>query len=266
MDTLSLASVTQSAARWLLCAALQTCGLSALAQTLPLAATDWPPFEFADAQGMATGADTEVIQAAFERMQLSASIRIQPWARVEQQGAKGEFAAIYSVIKTPERMQNFVFSDPISSSKMVFFKRKSQALQWQSLADLSAYTVGISAGFAYPEVFTQAVQAKQFKAVVPSYGASADLSSLKGLQRGVVDVVICELSVCQYLIKTHATDLTGIDHMPTLIGTELPMYLAFSKNWPRAEALAHEFNLALAKVTSSGARKKIYKKYGMQSE
>lgn len=246
--------------------ALGRLALPAHADTLPLGATEWPPFQYIDPHGKPVGADTELVEAVVRHMGHTPLIKVQPWARIEPQGVKGELAGIFSVIKTPEREKSFIYTDPISTSRTVFFKRKGHDIQWRTLSDLRAYRVGLAAGYAYPPVFAEAVKTKGFKAVLESYGSSADLSSLKSLQKGVVDLVICELSVCQFIIQTHADELGEIDHISTLVGTELPMYLAISKKWPNAAALAQSFNTALAHLVATGTRKKILKKYDLHAD
>ena len=113
---------------------------------LPIGATAYPPFEYASRDGQTIGADTELIEQVLKRMGYVSEIRLQPWTRVESAGRRGDLAAIYSALKTTEREDYFYFSDPISASTTVFFKRKENALQWKSFDELKAMRVATCAG------------------------------------------------------------------------------------------------------------------------
>jgi len=233
---------------------------------LPVGATEWPPFEYASPEGKSIGSDTEVIEHVLRRMGYAPDMKLQPWKRVETSGERGELAAVYSIIKTPEREKFFYFSDPISTSRTVFFKKKSLSLHWKSFDDLKAMRVATGAGYAYPEPFMDAVKQKKFKSAEETFGATPELTNLRNLLLGRVDLAICEVSVCQYLIKTHAPEFDGIDYSPNVIGSVLTMHLGFSKKWLNAEGLTKEFNAELAKFSAAGLRKKIFDKYGVVSD
>lgn len=241
--------------------------IGASERVLSFGATQWPPFQYASPEGKSVGSDTEIIEAVVRRMGYVPDMKIQPWTRVEKLGQMGELAGIYSVVKTPERERLFHFTDSISTSRTVFFKRKSDdVVHWQTLAELSSYRVATAAGYAYPPVFQAAVRERQFKAVVETFGVGAERTNLMNLQRGVVDLVICEISVCQYLIKTHAAELSGIDYIPTVIGSVQSMHLAFSRKWPNAPQLTRAFNAELARWIASGGQKKVFDKYGIPND
>jgi polar amino acid transport system substrate-binding protein len=231
---------------------------------LPIGATEWPPFEYSDANGKPVGSDTEIIEQVIQRMGYTPNMQLQPWKRVEVYATQGQFAGIYSVVKTPEREQHFYYSDPISASSTVFFKRKSDAIEWKNFDDLKTKHIAVGGGYAYPAVFMDAVKRKAFASVKETFDAQADLSNLKQLKAGLVDLVVCEVNVCNFLIKSHAKALAGLDYSPTVIGTTIPMYVAFSKKWPNAQNLTQQFNQALANFIAEGSRAKIFKAYGIR--
>ncbi len=239
---------------------------SCVAQTvLPIGATVYPPFEYAARDGKAIGADTELIEQVIKRMGYVADVRLQPWARVEAAGRRGELAAIYSALKNPERENLFYFSDPISVSNAVFFKRKEQSLHWKSFDELSSMRVAICAGYAYPKEFLDALKQKKFLSVIETYGEDAELVNFRNLKNKRVDLVITDVNVGQYLINKHRDELGEIDYSPRVIGTAEYFYLAFSKKWPDSERLVKEFNAELAKFVAAGQQKKIHEKYRIVS-
>lgn len=239
------------------------CVAQAQDKALPIGATQWPPFEFSDARGKAVGTDTEIIEQVLKRLGYTPQMILQPWNRVETTAARGDFAAIYSVIRTPEREQLFFYSDAINSSASVFFKRKADSVSWKSFDDLKNQRIAIAGGYAYPIVFGNAVKRKTFASVKETFDANADLSNLRALKAGLVDLVLCEVNVCSYLIKQYRNELDALHAIPTVVGDAMDLHVAFPKAWPGSEQLVRQFNAELAKFIADGSRAKIFKAYGI---
>ncbi len=251
-----------------LCIAVCVSGVDVRAETgvLPVGATEWPPFQFTASDGKVVGADTELVEEVIRRMGYTPRTSIEPWTRTELRGRQGQLAGVFSVFKNPERERYFIYSDPINTSRTVFFKRAGNDLNYTVMGELAALRIATSAGYAYPEEFTAAVNAKTFRTIIQSYGARPEYDNLKMVVRDIADLAICEISVCQYLIATYPVELTGLDYTPRTIGTLEPLYFAISRKWPGAQELIREFNAALAKVVASGYRRALLEKYGMKSE
>ena len=240
------------------------CALAA-DRILPIGATVYPPFEYASRDGQTIGADTELIEQVLKRMGYVSEMRLQPWTRVESAGRRGDLTAIYSVLKNSQREEFFYFSDPISASTTVFFKRKEQPLQWKSFDDLKAMRVATCAGYAYPKEFVDAWRQNKFASVAETFGDEPELVNFRNLKNKRVDLVITDVNVGQYLINKHKDELDGIDYSPVVIGSAEKFHVAFSKKWPNAEQLVKEFNAELAKFIADGQQKKIFDKYHIVS-
>lgn len=258
---LFLALITSA---WLATSVVALAADIAAPNELPMGATEWPPFEYSDVTGKPVGSDTEIIEQVIKRMGYTPKMQLQPWKRVEVTAALGDFAGIYSVVKTPEREKNFYFSEPISTSSTVFFKRKVDKIEWKTFDDLKTQHIAVGGGYAYPAVFMDALKRKAFASVKETFDSQADLANLKQLKAGLVDLVVCEVNVCNFLIKSQGNALAGLDYSPTIIGTTIPMYVAFSKKWPNAKNLTQQFNQALAHFIADGSRAKIFKAYGIR--
>ncbi len=230
------------------------------APALPVSSAEFPPFEYTDATGQVMGTDTEIVAQVFKRMGYQAQIRIAPWSRVEEEGQLGTIAAIFSITKTAEREQHYYFSNPINNVKDVLYKQKSNPLNWATLDDLKPLRVGISAKYQYATFFMDAIMNKKF-AVEATFGASPELTNLRKLLASRFDVFICEVNVCQYLIRQAAPRFDTIDYMPQTVGPVRHFHVAFSKKWPGALALSQKFNAELAQFIKEGQRERIFEKY-----
>ncbi len=229
---------------------------------LPLGMEDFPPFEF-EKDGKIVGVDTEIIEMVLKRLGYAPKIEMMPWKRVQIYAKRGILAGIYSLTKTKEREKFYYFSDPINSVRDVFFKLKKNKIAWNTLDDLKNYKLGASSGYGYPEVFMKALKSKKFKSVDMLIGQSVEQRHLKRLLLGRIDICICEISVCQYLIKQNSPGFDSIDFIDKTIGEERYYYIGFSKKWPGAERIVKEFNVELSKFIAEGKRNAIFNKYGV---
>jgi len=236
---------------------------TAALKTLPLGVSEFRPFEYAAPSGQIVGADTEIIEQVFKRMGYKPKFMMQPWARVQKEAARGTFAGLFSLTKTPEREQIYYFSAPINTVKDVFFKRKSRSLDWKTLDELHALRVSSAATYGYAAEFREALTQRKFAEIYEIYDDDPNLRGLQRLASGATDIFICEVSVCQDLIKTHAPAFDNIDFSPSGIGPVRTFHLGFSKKWPQAEKLRDAFDAEMLQLEAKGERRKIYLKYGM---
>ncbi len=235
-------------------------------KVLPIGVAEFPPFKYLSEDGKIIGADTEIVEQVILRMGYTPDIQMQPWKRVQQSGEIGQFAAIYSFTKTPEREQFYYFSDPINTVKDVFFKLKKNNTDWNNLEDLRHVRIAVSAGYSYAEVFKDAIKQKKLEAVYETTNTTPEIVNLRNLVRERIDLTICEVSVCSYLIKSHAAELSDLDFIAKSIGPVRTFHVGFSKKWPNAEQLNKQFNAELAKFVAAGLRKKIYEKYNIVTD
>ena len=233
---------------------------------LPVGLSEFPPFEYKNASGKVVGADAEIVEAVLRRAGYVPDFKVQPWARVQQSALRGEFAVVFSMTKSKEREALYWFSEPINAVKDVFFKHKKNSLPWKTYDDLKAMRLGGSAGYGYDAGFQQAIAEKRFAAYVEVFDAEPESSGLRLLSSGAIDAFVCEVSVCQYLIKANAPKFDHLDFSPHPIGLVRPYYAVFPKSWPNSENLQREFNAGLAKLIQEGEWRKILAKYRMEAK
>lgn len=231
-------------------------------EKLPIAVSVFPPFEFVQ-DGEVTGIDTEIVTQVLERQGYTADIRILPWPRAQKYVQDGVMAATFSFTKNSDREKFYYFSDPLSVVKDVFFKRKNLEITWNSLDDLKDYRIGASNGYSYAPDFMKAIKDQKFKEVQILSGDNLELRQLHKLKNGRIDIFICEVSVCQYLIKTHGDEFEMINFIDKPIGEIRPFYIGFSKKWSGSKELVSQFNIELKKFSDEGKRNLIFEKYGV---
>ncbi|WP_147819161.1 substrate-binding periplasmic protein [Salidesulfovibrio onnuriiensis] len=230
---------------------------------LPLAITEFPPFEYAEGKEI-TGTDTEIVRQVLQRMGYRPVIKSMPWSRALEEARNGIVAGLFSLTKNPERERDYYFSAPLSTVRDVFFKRRDRDIAWRTMDDLKTYRIGVSHGYQYAPEFMKAVKQGKIKVNVLS-GDSLELRHLGMLKSGRVDLCICEVSACTHIIRTNRPEFDMLDFIDKNIGQERYYYLAFSRKWPGARALVKRFDAELARFAAEGGRKRIFEKYGVAS-
>jgi hypothetical protein len=185
---------------------------------------------------------------------------LMPWERAQQEGANGQYAGIFTFTKSFDRMKNFQFSAPVAKIKDVFFKRENDSIKWQKLSDLKGYDIGASAGYNYADVFLTAMN-QDVLDVQMVHSETPEILHLRKLRNNRIDLAICEVRLCNFLIEKQSPTYDGIDHIERPIGPVRTFHVGFSLEWPNSEELLEEFNDELFRMAEKGEISKIFRKY-----
>jgi len=229
---------------------------------IPIATASFPPFKFKEkSTGKILGFDTEIINEVFKSMGYIPKIDMLPFIRADQKTRAGDYAAYYTFTKNTERQRDYYFSDPISSVQDFVFFKKSSNISWNTYSDLKDYSLGYSEEYNYDKEFLNVIKNK-----FPVLTNNNELHLLNLLVNNRFDMIICEVSVCSYLIQKNPIQFKDIVSFNKPIGTLEPraFYIGFSKKWPKSEQLRDRFNTALKDFVAkpNKPRKEIFEKYG----
>lgn len=219
---------------------------------LKVVTSDYPPYEYLD-DGVVRGTHTDTVRQALSAMGYLPDIRILPWARAEASTRAGTSDMIYSLTYSRDRNRYYHFTDPISQARDVFFTLKGRDLEWQELDDLAGLRIGLSAAYSYAPEFMKWLAAGNARVTQISQ-VSPELTGLRMIAFGRIDLFICEETVCRYLIEEHLADypeLSDVIALSGTVGAERGFRAAFSRQHPRGAALRDEFNQALANLRST---------------
>ena len=182
---------------------LYFCGISKIshsedAKTIMLATGEYPPYASAEMPGY--GFVTEIISAAIKEMGYKPEYLFYPWKRCERSVKQGKAWATFPYGFTEERANDFLFSDVIlvTSSKFFYYKKHTQKIEWNTLADLKHYVIGGVLGYYYKVEFENAGLNVDY--------APSETMSLKKLIHGRVALVPLDEAVGWNLIKKHFPD------------------------------------------------------------
>lgn len=231
-------------------------------EVLPVGVSFFPPFKYME-DGKHVGSDTEIVVGVLSQMGYKVEISAHPWKRIQAEALAGKYALIYTLTKNKEREQYFYFSNPVSVIRDVFFKRSDRTIHWKTLDDLQSLIVSASEGYNYDDSFNLAARNGRFK-VNWVLGEQPESTHLKLLQAGRVDVAICEVNVCQFLLRSRPDEFNKIDYINQSIGPDRTFHVGFSKQWPDSDKMVEQFNKTLGEFISTGKRDEILKRYGVE--
>ncbi|MCX7208569.1 MAG: transporter substrate-binding domain-containing protein [Proteobacteria bacterium] len=197
---------------------------------------------------------TQIIKAAFKQQNVAVSIAYYPWKRSYNMVIKGEADLTPYWVKTQEREQLFILSDPINVVQYGFFHLKDKEITHLDFSNLNKYKVGVSFGYSYGEAFDTARKNQQFICDE----APSDEVNIKKLIAKRIDLFTADKILGQYLISKTlpAKDAEKITFFPKNF-SEKPVYLLISKKIPNGEEIADEFNKGLKKIKQNGEYQRI---------
>jgi len=206
-----------------------------------LASLEWPPY--AGEQLPEQGAANAVVRAAFAAMGFRLDFKFFPWSRaVSLVETQYNYVGYTPEYYSPMMAARFVFSDPICSGRLVLAQRRGSPIRWNTIADLSAWTVGVVQGHVNSAEFDQRVADHQQHVD----GAPNDLSNLKKLAAGRVDLAIIDSEVFAYLTKEDPSLSEQLEIDPKIIaGTYF--FVAFKRS-AQGEYWAKIFDEGLKKI------------------
>jgi polar amino acid transport system substrate-binding protein len=216
-----------------------------------------PPFRY-EKDNKAVGLYPMLVQEAFKRMGVAATVKTYPWKRALEMGKKGE-VGIAGILKTEERLQTYDYSEPLYTEKFLIYVRQGSGFEFNNINDLKGKTLGVLFGWNYGDTFDQAKAQGLFK----TEEVSTDSANFEKLLLGRVDCVVAiELTGLQIIQgKQYAEKIEVLDTPLAINDT----YLVFAKS-AQQTALLEKFNAALAAIRQDGTYLELLRNLIRQSD
>jgi len=201
------------------------------------------PFMY-EKDNQAAGLYPLLLQDAFKRMGVPATVEAYPWKRALVMGESGE-AGIGGIYKTELRLKIYDYSAPLFFEKLLIYVKKGNGFEFNTVNDLKGKTLGVMSGWSYGDIFDQAKAQGLFKVEE----VSTDIANFEKLLLGRVDGVIAiELTAQQIISEKQYVGQIEVLATPLSINAT---YLVFAKSLQQT-ALLEKFNTVLAAMRQDG--------------
>jgi PAS domain S-box-containing protein len=221
-------------------------------------ATDlqWAPFEFVGKSGEPEGFSIEILKQLEQKLGIHFNLTIETsWPEILEKLQNRELDFTTSIVKTSDREQFLLFSEPFFTPIISVFTHKDNA-DIANLDDLKGQRVAIEEGFYLQKLLTN--NYPEIK-LIP---VKNTLTALTQLSHGKVDAYIGNQGVANWLKEQHGlTNLHAVQNVFEFGGN--PLRFGVRKDWPLLQGLV---NKALASISNDDYLKTRHKWFGSDAK
>jgi polar amino acid transport system substrate-binding protein len=228
-------------------------------ETLIIASGELPPYvsEYPKQSFL-----TELFEALGQDMGVQFSFRFMPWRRCELAVDSLQAWGAIPYVRTAEREQRFIFSDPLYAKQTLLFYYGGNSVRphsFKTLSELKPYRMGGVKGYYYELMFAEAGLKMEL--------SSSEEQSFHMLRAGRVDLVPALEMVGWNLVRKQFPPEDAarfaVLEQPLQVGTN---HLMSSRHYPGGQLLLERFNQSLAKLRGNGVYQRIADSYGLPPE
>ena len=223
------------------------------ADTLVLGAEySWPPYANRDG----TGLSNDIIREAYSAVGVQVEYMLLPYARVLTELDNGTLIAGFNVPLDNETREKYIFGkNKLFDAITNYYQSIERPLSAKRREDLNhEVKVGTVIGFGYGNHFPALVD----KGNIIDIRTIADKNNLKKLSINRIDTTIITDKTANLLLK----ELQLEDKIVIAFQNDtVPMYLAFSKKFPKADHYSSLFDKGMEVILKNGVYTRIINSY-----
>lgn len=214
-----------------------------------------PPFQISTPTEV-LGFATEVVETAMLNTPYSYSINVYPWTRAFKMTSNKENTCLYSIIKTPEREQQFIWVNTIAKSNSSFIGLTDRKLKITSFEDAKKYKTAV----IRDDISHQLLLKRGFKEGVNLFIVNNTYSLLKLLvQREGIDLILVDAFTIKYRARYNNLDASMFEVVYQSDEQPLDYYLAC--NTKTSPDIIETLRLSINKMKATGQIDRIIKEW-----
>lgn len=197
---------------------------------------EYPPLQYINKNGDLDGYATNIINATIEELGISKKIELLDWDKAYKLALEEENIALFSVIKTNERENNFKWVGPIGTLKVGLYRNYFDSFEIDSLEEAKEYKISAVKNYSY----TEDLLSLGFENIVE---CNSEKEALEKLMSREVDFFLTSNIIISELIEKENIPFYAIEKEFNVSIDQF--YIAFSKNYP--DVLIKKWENALKK-------------------
>lgn len=211
-----------------------------------------PPYQTIE-NNEVKGITTEIVQAIFKQAQLTPQFKLYPWARSYKLALNNPNSFIYSIGRTPEREDKFIWLVPVAKFKLGFVKLSSRTdIKINTLEDAKKWIIAAQRN----DMATQYLERKGFNKANHLILTTDIQNSWQLLLGGKIDLVVDVKSAVPITAKSIQLPSNHLTYEYAIAELEIEGYLAANKN--TSPAIITQVEAAIAVVLQSALYQKAY--------
>lgn len=215
---------------------------------------EFPPMGFRNENGELVGFDIDLAKEAAARLGVEFEFKPIEWNNKRAEITGGNVDMIWNGLDiTDERKEYMLFSEPYMDDRQIFLVKKGDDQNIHAEGDLENKIVGVQAGATSETYLNENDALKKLLADMKVYVKFHD--GLAALQRGEINVFICDESIARYEIHTNP-DAFDIVDVTTGYATEVA--IGFRKDKPE---LRDRVQKVFDDMVKDGTAKKISERW-----
>lgn len=228
---------------------------AAEARRVIMATVPWAPFYSPELED--EGFISEISRSAFGAAGHEPELEFMPWARAMLEVRQGDRHALMGAYYTDERAETYIASDRIYTTSVGLVARKDLGItSYDSLRDLSEYTIGYGRGWATTEEFDNADY-------LDKEAADNNVLNVRKLYAGRIDMIAMNFDRFSQIAEDDGFDPDDVVFLdPPLQSSGL--YLMISRALDDAETVGADFNKGLEAIRQNGRYDEIIERFGLK--
>ncbi len=223
------------------------------ARQVTMCTLNWQPYYGEDLPR--DGFFTAIVRAAFERGGHSANTEFMPWARAMLEVKQGDRDVLLGAYYNEERAETYIASDPIYTDEVGIVAHEDLGLtEFDSLRELSDYTIGYGRGYSVNEEFDNA----EYLDKGPE---ESQVLNLRKLFAGRIDLIAGSFASIRYVANQEGHDVDELVFLePTL--KENTLHIMISRAIDDGDQLMADFHDGLSGIREDGTYDRILEEMG----
>jgi len=223
------------------------------ARQLTMCTLNWEPYYGEDLPR--NGFFTELVREAFVRGGHTVNVEFMPWARAMLEVKQGDREVLLGAYYTDERAETYWASKPIYTDKVGLIARRELGISsFDSLRELSDYSIGYGRGFAVSDEFDTADYLQK-------EAEESQVLNLRKFERGRIDMIAGSFASIRYVAQEEGIDTSQMVFMEPVLN-EHTLHIMISRNAPDGEQLLEDFHRGLREIRADGTYDRILREMG----